>query len=227
MKTTLSRAEMPLPREIVLTVRVDEGMTGRQLMCHLVVIDDDDIDIARSSGGQRLVTGGAAIDGDDQLGAIVDQLIDRRRIGAVSFEDAIGNIDGRPDAEMAEKTVHQRRGGRAVDIVVAEDRDALAALDGTHQADRGLFAIGQLMGIGHQAADRRIEEFDRLVYRHAAPGQHPGDQVRQSMDLRHSQRAVLPCLVEPRHPAIVERGFLHTEKRALYRIDEICHATLR
>lgn len=162
-------------------------------MCHLVVIDDDDVDIARGSGGKRLVAGGAAIDGDDQLSTVIDQLVDRRRIGAVTFEDAVGDIDGRPDAEMAEKAKHQRRGGGAVDVVVTEDGDALAALDGAQKAGCRLFAIGQLMGIGHQAADRRIKEFDRLVHRHAAPGKHPGDQIRQSMDLRHGQRAFCPA----------------------------------
>jgi hypothetical protein len=55
------------------------------------------------------VTGGAAIDGDDQPGAIVDQLVDRRRIGAVTLKDPIGNVDVRLDAEMAEKAEHQRR----------------------------------------------------------------------------------------------------------------------
>jgi hypothetical protein len=42
-------AEMPLPRQIVLAVRIDQRVAWRQLMRHLVVIDDDDVDVAPSA----------------------------------------------------------------------------------------------------------------------------------------------------------------------------------
>ncbi len=42
-------AEMPLPRQIVLPVRIDQRMAGRQRGAHLVMVDHHDVDAARSA----------------------------------------------------------------------------------------------------------------------------------------------------------------------------------
>ena len=76
---------------------------------------------------QRLEAGRAAIDADDQRRAAIDQLVDRLGIRPVALEDAVGNIDARRSAERGEHAVQERRRGRAVDVVVAEDRDAARA----------------------------------------------------------------------------------------------------
>ncbi len=146
-KTDTRSAATPLPRKIVLAVRIHQSMAVRQIMCHLVVIDDDDVDIPLFGSPQSFVAGRATVDRHDQLRAVVDQLIDRRRVGSVAFEDAIGNIDTGLHAEMREETVHQRRGSRAIDVIVAEDRNVLAAPDCLDQASGRLLAIRQRVGI--------------------------------------------------------------------------------
>ena len=59
---------MPLTGEIVLAVGIDHRERRRQRLVGLVVVDDDDFragSVGRGDGGLR---GGAAIDGEDEVG---------------------------------------------------------------------------------------------------------------------------------------------------------------
>ena len=71
------------------------------------MVDDQHIDAPAPRMGDRPVAGGAAIEGDDEARAGVDQLVHGRDIGAVALEDAVGNMDLRLDAEMAQVAGHQ------------------------------------------------------------------------------------------------------------------------
>ena len=59
---------------------------------------------------------------------------DRLDVRAVAFEDAVGDMHQRIEPARAQEQGEQRRGGRAVDVIVAEDGDALAALHGVGDA---------------------------------------------------------------------------------------------
>ena len=94
---------------------------------------------SRPSGlrlGQRLDAGRAAIDRDQQRRAALGERADRLDVRAVALEHAVGNVDHRIEAAVAQKARQQRGRGRAVDVVVAEDRDALAAHDRVGDARR-------------------------------------------------------------------------------------------
>ncbi len=195
-------AQMPLPRQVVLAIGIDQGQARRHFVAHLVMVDDNYVDAALARHRQRLKAGRAAVDGHDQSGAAFDQLADRCRIGAVAFEDTVGNVDLRLQAEMGEESRQQRRGRGAVDVIVAEDRHALAAPDGQDQPFAGGFAIGQPIGIGHQGADRRIEKARRIVNGYTAASQHARHKLRQAVQLAHGEGAVLAGLVQPRHPTL-------------------------
>ncbi len=223
-KDDAGRAEMPLPRKIVLPVRVYQRVTGRQLVGDLVMIDDDDVGVALPCGGERLETRRSAIDRDDQAGALLDQLLDCRWIRPVALENPVRNIDAGANPEMAEEAIHKRGGRRAIHVVVAEDGNAFALADSLEQALGRLFAIGQQIGIRHQAADRGIEECGGLIERNAATGKHARDQIGQSVGLGDRKRAVLPCLVEPRYPAIARCRLLDAQKCPLYRIRRFHHS---
>jgi len=102
-------AQMPLPRQVVLAVRIDQRHAWRQVRADLMVVDDNNIDAARFCSSKRFVAGRAAVDGHDQACTIVDQLVDRCWVGAVALENTVGNIDFRIDAKMAQEPEHQRR----------------------------------------------------------------------------------------------------------------------
>ena len=122
--------EMAEAGEIVEPVRIDQRVDLRQLGAGLVMIDHDHGHAEPLRFGQRLDAGGAAIDGDEQRGALGRQPANRFDVGAVAFKDAVGNVDQRIEPAMAQMPGEQRRRGRAVDVVVAEDRDLLALRGG-------------------------------------------------------------------------------------------------
>ena len=89
--------------------------------------------------------------------------------------------------QASELFADERRAARAVDVVVAEDRDPLPPLDCKAQTVGRPLHIGQFEGVRHQVAQGRIEvALDRLR-RDASPGENAGDQLIVSTDLGESQ----------------------------------------
>ena len=81
---------------------------------------------------------GAAIDGDEKRRAALGERADRLDVGAVAFENPVGDMHDRLDAADAQEARQQGRRGRAIDVVVAEDRDLLAAHHGVGEPLRRL-----------------------------------------------------------------------------------------
>ncbi len=114
---------------------------------------------------------------------------------------------------MGEEAAQQGAGCSAVDIVVAEDRDALALADGLCKARCGIVHVGQHGRVGHQVADGRLQEPFGVFRFHAAPGQHPGDELGNVARLRDRQRRVAGARVEAVAPLLPEGGFTHGKER--------------
>ena len=113
----------------------------------LVVIRHDQIDAALARDLRRLDRGDAAVDGDDQLGAVVAELRDRLGVEAVAFVDAVGDVEVGVAAEDADGVPEDGGGGDAVDVVVAVDDDLFAVADRPGDALGGL-ASGRGSGPG-------------------------------------------------------------------------------
>ena len=178
-----------------------------------MMVDDDDGHAELPRFRQRLEAGGAAIDGDQQRRALAREHAHGFDVGAVAFEDAVGNVDQRIEPAMAQMPGQQRRRGRAVDVVVAEDRDLLAARGRVRDAlGRGLH-LRHGVGIGHQFADGRIEKILDRVDLDIAARQHPRQHFRQLIALRDRQRPRRPPGIEPVAPQFSGRRTRHAEKR--------------
>ncbi len=178
------------------------------------MVEHDDIGagLARRLYGRDAV--GAAIDRDDEPGTARDQLAHGVGVGTIALEDAVGNVDFRRHREMRQETLEQRRGGRAVHVVVAEDRHLLAPHDSLGDAVRGLFHVGQRGRVGQEVANGGVEEAWRLECGDAAPGQHAGDDVGQAVALRDGKgRHVLP-LGKPVGPCHAGRRAANIQKEA-------------
>ena len=134
-------------------------------------------------------------------------------IGAIAFEDAVGNMDQRIEPAMAQMPGEQRRRGRAVDVVVAEDRDLLAANCRVRDAFGGGLHLRHGEGIGHQFADGRIEKILDRIDLDVAPGEHARQHFRQLVTLRDRKRARRTAGIEPVAPQLAGRGLRHAEKR--------------
>ncbi len=195
------RGEITEAGEIVAPVRIDDGQCRRQRLVGLMMVDDDDIHAERLCFAQRLDAGGAAIDGHQQRRAARRQRAHRLDIRAVAFEQPVGNVNDRLDAATTQETRQHGGGCRAVHIVVAENRDALAAHNSVGDA-RGRFRHGgEHVRIGHRALDRRIEKGVDRVGLDIAAGEDARQQFGDLMALRDRQRPRRAALVEPVAPS--------------------------
>ena len=179
-----------------------------------MVIDDDDIETKPPRLGQRLDAGSPAVDGDQQLRAAFRERADRLDVGAVTFEDPVGDMHDRLAAAEAQEARQQGRGGCAIDIVVAEDRDLLAARHGVGKTQRRLFHRGESVRIGHQPPHRRIEEGFDLVDLDATAGENARQQLRHIVPLRDGECPRRRALVEPVPPGPAADRPLDAEKQA-------------
>ncbi|KAH2808295.1 hypothetical protein KXV85_006041, partial [Aspergillus fumigatus] len=146
------------PGEIVRPVRVHQRVALGQLFAALVMVDDDDGHPELPGFRQRLDAGGAAIDRYQQRGALACQHAHRFSVGAVALEQAIGDVDQRIEPAMPQVPGEQRRRRRAVDVIVAEDRDLLALHGRIGDAFGGGLHLRHRERVREELADGGIEE---------------------------------------------------------------------
>ena len=207
------RGEMVEPGKIVLPVRVDQRIDRRQSFVRLMMVDRHHVEAERLRLNERLDTGRSAIDRDEELRALPGECAHRFGVRPVAFEKPVGNVDQRLKSAMAQELRQQRRGGRAVDVVVAEDRDRLAPLDRIGDTRRRFGHVGQRVRVRHQAPHRRIEKLLHRVDLDIAPGEYAREQFRHAVALRHRGRARVAARIEPRTPDAPARRALHAEER--------------
>ena len=151
---------------------------------------------------ERFDTRSTAIDGDQQGRAIGGQAADGIVVGAVALEDAIGNMDGVVAAAVAQEVGEQGGRARAVNVIVAEDRDAFACRDGLCQSRDGRLHIHHGGWIGHGVAHGRMQEGQRRFRRHATAGENTGENVADAELLHQGFRygtPVRPQTITPGH----------------------------
>ncbi len=130
---------MPLPAQAILAVGVDDGVGGRKVFAHLVMVGDDDVHASLGGDFEGIEACGAAVDRHDELGAIFDQRGDCRRVRPIALSDPVGNVDACVQPVPSEKAMKQRGRRRAIDIVIAEYRDPLTGQNGACRCARRLF----------------------------------------------------------------------------------------
>ena len=166
------RSEMTKLRKIVLPVRIDHRERRRQRLVGKVMVDDDGLHAEPRGLGERVMAGGAAIDRDEQRRATLGERTHGFDVGPIALEQAVGNVDERREPTVAQEARQRRRRGRAVDIIVAEDRDLFAALDRVRDARRRSRHAGKRIGIWHQRPHGWVKEGKRVLDLHATAGKH-------------------------------------------------------
>ena len=217
-----NRGEMLVRAGIVDPVGIDHRHRLRQRDLRHMVVDHDEIESGAPRLGQRLEGGDAAIDRDDDGSAVLPDLQQRRRIGAVPLLATVRNVDADIAADGPEETQQQRRGGGAIDIVVAEHDDALARLDGPHEAPDGRVHVLQMRGIGQELAQRRFEKVGNRLEADVARRQQTANRIGQAMTLGDRQRQ--PFVAEPRGPALSRQRALDAEERCALVSGRVGHA---
>ena len=113
-----------------------------------MVVGDDQIHAQRGRKVGFLHGRDAVIHRHDEGATLVVHRLDGvfRKAVAVPLAAGQHTLDGR--AHALEMLVQQGGGGHAVHIVIAEDRDGLAVVDGLPDALTGGVHIGQQRGVG-------------------------------------------------------------------------------
>ena len=120
-------AEIAEPGKIVLAVGIDQRQRMRQRLRSLVMIEHDHVKAEPVRELEGLAADSSAIDRHDELGAFVGEIRYRLGAGAIALRHAVGDVDDRFAATGVEIFAEERGAARAVDVVIAEDGDTLAA----------------------------------------------------------------------------------------------------
>ena len=150
-------------------------------------IDDDDLQSGRRRGLQGLESRDAAVDGNDQAGAFLLQAPQGGPIGAVSLDQAVGNVDPQVTPGSRRKALQEGGGSGPVDVIIAKDRNDLARRDRLGETLCRLIHIAQAGRVGHHALQSGIEEILYLVGIHTACRQHPAENLRRAEALSQGQ----------------------------------------
>jgi hypothetical protein len=173
---------------LVASVGIDHGERGGQLRLGDVVVDHDDLLTARGGGRERLERRGAGIQRDHEPAALLSEPLQRASVGSVAFAQSVRDVDrgGRPEGREIARQDGDR--GGAVDVVVAEQTDALARLHRIGEAlDRDV-ETEQMRRVGQGVAQLRRDEGGNAIERDPAPGEHPAHDLRQIEALADGER---------------------------------------
>ena len=107
---------------------------------------------ARRSGGERLERGGAAVERDHEAAALAGEALQRLRIGPVAFAQAVRHVDRGRCADGGEIAGQKRDRSGAVDVVVAEQPDALVRLYRIGEPLDRVVEIQQMRRVGQGVA---------------------------------------------------------------------------
>jgi hypothetical protein len=158
-----SAAQALVRKTAVVAMRIQECERRKRLVRHEMMVDDDDVDPDRVRGRDALVIARAAIARHDQRRARLERARQRRMRKTVSAFEAVGDQGAHVGAEERENAAEDRRARRAIDVVVAEDDDALAR---PHRAGQ---ALGRDVAIDHRIGRREpgelgVEEIAALFH---------------------------------------------------------------
>ena len=104
-------------------------------------------------------------------------------VRAVALAQAIRHVDPRSAPDSGEEPRQQRRRGRAVDVVVAEDGDRLAVAHGANEPLHRGVHIAQMGRVRQLIAQARGEKTRRMIVVDPALGEQPADDFGQSQAL--------------------------------------------
>ncbi|MNS78751.1 hypothetical protein D3C72_1123820 [compost metagenome] len=188
--------------------------------------------------GHGLIGRRPAVHRDDQIGAARLQGVKRPRAGAITLGQAVGNIDRQLRVERPKPAHQQCRAGRPVDVIVGEDVNAAAGLQGVDDGGRRRVHVHETGRVGEQRPKRGPQKILALIRRHAARRKRAGHRLVQVQGLHMGAdgprlgRTLAPGTARQRARHVEEGGSVSTvshEQSLLARTsfrDSVCQTTL-
>ena len=183
----------------VEAVGVDQRRRRRKLGGAFVVIDDDHIDACIARHRQCFMRHCPAIDRDDQARTSFGQFDQRLSARPVTFEQAVGDVEFRLKPQTAEQFDHKRRTCRAIDVVVAVNRDLFLSQHRLRDTLGRLVHVAEFRRVGQKFAHGRPR-----VPRHIVFGDTAGhEQLRkdiafQTLRAKAFAKVHIPSAPQPR-----------------------------
>ena len=162
---------------LVQTIGVHQRKGFGKLRRAFMMIDHDDVHAGRLGHRQRLERLCAAIDGDDQARALARQPHQRLARGAIALHQPVGDIGFGMQAKVAQQADEQRRAGRAIDVIIAEDAHILLRLDRVGDPLGRRIHVAKQAGVGHEGANGGVAVRVQRVARTAARQQQLRHQI--------------------------------------------------
>ena len=204
---------MPLVRQIIMTVRVHDGVRTREGLVGLVMIDDDHLGARRVGGIDRRAGHRATIKGEDQPRAVLGETAQHFCARAISLGQPVGNVGQGLLVMGAEIALDQSDGGRAVDVVVAEGGNLLPSDNRVPEARGSTLHVLEARRVWQERAERWIEIAGDSGDLGAARGKHAPQQLGERVGLGDRCGDESPRGIEPLDPAIAPRRALDAEER--------------
>ena len=180
----------------IASLRVDHGERRRQLGVGLVMVGDDQIDAVFAGATCGVGAANAAVDRDDQRDAVGMQPIDGRRLQAVPILDPFGEEVHDVGAEQLERPAKDHRGGDAVHVVVAVDRDPLPPADSRENPIDRRPHVGQrhrivkMIDRGVQEAVRQFRVAQAALAQQASDHRRNTERRRQAVGAASSHASI-------------------------------------
>ena len=169
-------AEVLVRIHIIFAMRVHDGAGGRQCIARQMVVGHDDVELSLQAR-HVLDRRNATVNGNEQRRCFRN-LFERRTVEAIAFAEAVRDVDVGIGAERTQAGAEQCRRRHAVDVVVAIDRDMLAALDGLRDAGDGLLHVLHEERVIEVLQMLGVEEALRVVDRpQAAVPEQPREHI--------------------------------------------------
>ena len=145
-----------------LAIRMAFRVGNRNALGHkprrLMMVGDGDLDAKFAQNAHLFFARDAAIDGDQEIGFRIHQAIDGCGGDGVALVEAARDKRRHASPERAQPPRHDRGGGNAVKIEIAEHHDVVAALDGGLKTVDDVGKPGNGVGVEPIALKRRREK---------------------------------------------------------------------
>ena len=95
-----------------------------------VVVEDDHVDALRVDQVNFLVSRNAAVDGNHKRGPLCFCKLAHFFVHAVAVDHSVRNMVNNRNTHLRQNIIQQHRGGHPIDIIVADDKNALFRFSG-------------------------------------------------------------------------------------------------
>ncbi len=192
-------AEMAQTGLAVQPVRIHDQPFGQAPSIRFVMIQNDPVGLPFKMV-QNINGRCAAVHADKQAGALIQQGLQRRNIGAIPFSQPVGDVGDDMAAQSRECGAEQRRTTGPIHVIIAQNAYGCPSLYGSCQPQGCGIHVPQDGGVGQGITQAGPQIGFHHSSRNAPPGQNAGSQFGDVHLLGEGQRKPVVRFSQDRMP---------------------------